>query len=221
MSKVSTRRLDGLLLLSVLAGCGGGGGGSPDVIEPSVSFDQITTEAFAGQDLSNFDVQIVPSVTATVPSGSTTFQGTLSAIYEVDVDGNNSNQDVAMGDAVVTFAFDTGVVAGLADNFTLYSTESGCVEIPACDLTSVSTLAGTVSITDGVAAGGAFVADLTGSLTGTGGFTVPDQTTMGGGFGQLEGDSTLLIWGVSDFDATTNGSDEGTVRILLGGAETD
>ena len=112
--------------------------------------------------------------------GGTTFQGNLSAIYEVDVDGNNGNQDVAMGDAVVIFAFDTGSVAGSADNFTLYSTESGCVEIPACNLTSMSTLAGTVSITDGVAAGGAFVADLTGSLTGALGFTVPDQTTIGG-----------------------------------------
>ncbi|WP_342070274.1 hypothetical protein [Yoonia algicola] len=221
MSKDPMRSLGGLILLSTLASCGGGGGGSPDVTVPSVSFDQITTDAFAGQDLSNFDVQIVPSATATVPSGDTTFQGTMSAIYEADVDGNTGNQDVAMGDAEVTFAFDTGVVAGSADNFTLYSTESGCVEIPACDLIPESTLAGSLSITNGVAAESAFVADLTGSLTGTGGFTVPDQTVIGGGFGQLEGDDTLLIWGLSDFDATTNGSDERTVRILLGGAESN
>lgn len=223
MLKDSRRIFGSLFFISSLAGCGGGGGSGDGsgATAPPVSFVQITNDLFAGQDLSDFDVQIVPDVVAVVPSGSATFEGFLSAIYEVDVDGNGSNQDVAIGDAVISFAFDTGIVAGSANNFVLYSTESGCGEIPACTLTSVSTLGGTIAITDGVAAGSAFVADLTGELTGTGGFAVPDNTIVGGGFGQTEGDSTLLIWGQSDFLATANGSSEGTVRVVLGGAESN
>jgi hypothetical protein len=211
-----------LFLSSAMAGCGGGGEGSTDdVIPPPILFDQTTREVFAGQDLSNFNDQIVPDVVAVVPSGSFAFEGTMSAIYGVDVDGNNGNQDVAIGDAVASFGFGTGVVTGSAGNFVLYSTETGCVEIPACDLMSVSTLNGAISITDGVAAGSAFSADLTGSLIGTGGFAVPDNTGIAGGFGQLEGAETMIVLGQSDFSAPANGAGNGVIRVLLVGTETD
>ena len=221
MLKNSRRISGGLLAVLTLTSCGTGGGeGGTDVTEPSVTFDQITREVFADQNLADFNVQLVPDVDTAVPTGSVTFDGTLSAIYETDVEGNSLNQEIAIGDAIVSFTFDTGEVSGSADGFVLYSTDSGCVEIPTCGLTPVSELDGTILISDGISAGNAFVADLR-QLNGTGGFVVPSDSNIGGGFGHLEGDDTLLIWGQSNFVATADGGEEGTIRVLLGGAEID
>ena len=204
------------------AGCGGGGAGdTPSIDGPMLPIEEISGAVFAGQNLADFESQVVPDVRAAAPTGNATFEGTLTVIYGADIDGMAGNQDVAVGEALIQLNFAAGTLAGSATNFGLFSTSAGCIEIPACGLTPSSSMTGTINVADGIFAGSGFVAGLSGTLAGNGGFTVPDDALIGGGFGKLSGNNRLLLWGQSDMSLNTGGATDEPARLILGAQQTN